>query len=219
LRSRQKKLDLFWELMKPGSGELVLNLGATPPHVGRALTGEQSDACIEQPEQDPRWESLRVIGLNISHENTRQYLEFYQRADRVALTADGCCLPFTDKSFDIVFSNAVMEHISSELQRRMASEIMRVGRSWFITTPNFWFPVEMHHRIPLFQFLPQPVQRAIQVCFHTWPESETIYLLSARRFQSLFPGSKLLKVRVTFWPESLLVFHCDSRNQSGAWSA
>lgn len=47
----------------------------------------------------------------------------------------------------------------------------------------------------------------------TWPESETICLLSARRFLSLFPGSEVLKVRITFWPETLTVFHRGLREQ------
>jgi len=34
-----------------------------------------------------------------------------------------------------------------------------------------------------------------------------IQLLSARRFAALFPGSTLVKLRVTFWPETLIVFH------------
>jgi len=212
LQSRQKKFDLFWALMKPNSGERVLNIGATPPHLGLALTGEQTDGCFEQPEQDPRWGSLEVVGINLDHENSRQYGAFYQRANRTAVTADACRLPFRDEAFDIVFSNAVIEHVPGALQKRMADEIMRVGRSWFITTPNFWYPIEMHHKLPLFQYLPRSLQRNLQVRFHTWPESETISLLSARQFKRLFPGSELLKVRVTFWPETLIVFHRDLRH-------
>jgi len=207
LQSRQKKFDLFWKLMRPAPGEQVLNIGAAAPHLGEALTGEQNENCVEQPEQDPRWKDLTVIGLSIDHDASRHYREFHLGSNRAALTADACWLPFADKSFDIIFSNAVIEHVPSALQKRMADEIMRVGRSWFITTPNFWYPMEMHHKLPLFQFLPRKVQRAIQLRFHTWPESETIQLLSARRFAALFPGSTLVKLRVTFWPETLIVFH------------
>jgi Methyltransferase domain len=214
LESRQRKLDLFWKVMEPDLGECVLNIGATPPHLGQALTGEQKEGCLEQPEQDPRWKDLSVVGLNIDHDNSKHYAEFYRGTNRSALTGDACRLPFADKTFDIVFSNAVIEHVPSVWQKRMADEIMRVGRSWFITTPNFWYPMEMHHKLPLFQFFPRTVQRAIQLQFHTWPESETIQLLSARRFAALFPGSTLRKLRVTFWPETLILFRRDVRGQS-----
>jgi hypothetical protein len=207
LRSRQKKFELFWNLLKPRVGTSVLNIGAAPPHLGAALTGEQRADWLEQPEQEPRWKDLNVVGLNLDHGNSKHYSQFYRGTNRVAVTADACRLPFAGKSFDIVFSNAVIEHVPLALQPKMAEEIMRVGRSWFITTPNFWYPMEMHHKIPLFQFMPRSVQRKIQLRYHTWPESETIQLLSARRFAELFPGSRLIKVRVTFWPETLIVFH------------
>ena len=214
LQSRKAKFNLFWKLMKPASGERVLNLGATAPHLGGALTGEQDASCIEQPEQDPRWQSLKIVGLNLDHRGNRHYAEFHKRADRVAVTADACRLPFADKSFDIVFSNAVIEHVPSAQQKSMASEIMRVGRSWFITTPNFWYPIELHHRVPLFQYFPQWLQHFIQIRFETWPESDTISLLSSRQFKRMFPGSELLKVRVTFWPETLIVFHREASSHS-----
>ena len=66
---------------------------------------------------------------------------------------DGCSLPFPDKSFDIVFSNAVIEHIIGDgKQAQFARELMRVGRSWFVTTPNYWFPLEPHYHLPFIQF-------------------------------------------------------------------
>ena len=48
---------------------------------------------------------------------------------------------FSDRTFDIAFSNSAIEHLSSfESQGRMASEIQRVGRAFWVQTPNFWFP-------------------------------------------------------------------------------
>jgi len=190
--------------MRPGPGTRILNIGATPPHVGAALTGKSHNGAGEQPELDPSWEQLRVVGLNLDHGNSKAYVQFHRRADRTGVTADACRLPFPDKSFDIVYSNAVIEHVPRLQHEKMAREIMRVGRSWFITTPNFWYPIEMHHRLPFFQFLPTRTQRAIQLKFHTWPDCETINLLSASRLHALFPTSQIIKVRLTFWPETLI---------------
>jgi hypothetical protein len=61
------------------------------------------------------------------------------------VAGDGCALPFADDAFDLVFSNAVIEHVGDEArQRRFVSEHDRVGRSWMLTTPNRLFPVESH---------------------------------------------------------------------------
>ena len=90
--------------------------------------------------------------------------------------------------FDVVFSNAVLEHVGArERQRRFVGEALRVGRSVFITTPNRRFPVEVHTRLPLVHWLPdrlsRPVYRAAGKGFAT-----DVHLLTRRSFEALFPG-------------------------------
>jgi len=61
------------------------------------------------------------------------------------IQADGKNLPFPDKFFDLVFSNAVIEHVGDENdQRKFINEQLRVGKNWVITTPNRLFPIESH---------------------------------------------------------------------------
>src|SRR6266705_2619166 len=53
---------------------------------------------------------------------------------------DGRRLPFRDRAFDVVFSNAVIEHVGTfEKQAEFAEECRRVGRGYFVQTPNKWF--------------------------------------------------------------------------------
>jgi hypothetical protein len=205
-RSRQKKLDLFWDLMRPSPESIVLNLGAAPPHRSRVLLGVDSPELVEQPEQDPRWRSLRVIGANINKQDIQEYCRLYAKAGFTGVVMNGCSLPFDDQSVDIVFSNAVIEHVTPEMQRIMASEIMRVGRSWFITTPNFWYPIELHNKLPFIHFLPTKARLFIQRTLRTWPEAEPLTLLSATNLAALFPGSQIRQMRVTFYPETLVAY-------------
>jgi hypothetical protein len=59
--------------------------------------------------------------------------------------ADALRLPFCDGEFDLVYSNAVIEHVGQfEKQRAFVREHVRVGRHWVFTTPNRLFPVESH---------------------------------------------------------------------------
>jgi hypothetical protein len=215
-QSRQKKLDLFWEVMAPAPESIVLNLGAAPPHLSRVLLGTESTELIEQPEQDPRWRTLRVIGANVDKQNVEEYCRLYGNLGFCGVVMDGCCLPFDDQSIDIVFSNAVIEHVTSDMQREMANEIMRVGRSWFITTPNFWYPIELHNKLPFIHFLPTQARLFVQRKLRTWPESEPLTLLSARKLATLFPSSQIRKMRVSFYPETLIAYGKSSRSSGTA---
>jgi ubiquinone/menaquinone biosynthesis C-methylase UbiE len=48
---------------------------------------------------------------------------------------------FRDSEFDVVFSNSVIEHLGNiENQRKMAREIIRTGKKYFVQTPNYYFP-------------------------------------------------------------------------------
>jgi SAM-dependent methyltransferase len=73
-----------------------------------------------------------------------------------SFTADARDLSeFEDNSFDIVFSNSVLEHVGDFAdQKMMIDEVSRVGKRIFIQTPNYYFPIEPHFHVLGFQFLP-----------------------------------------------------------------
>src|SRR5262245_12529578 len=77
--------------------------------------------------------------------------------------ANGLDLPFQDNSFDVVHSSAVLEHVGTfDNQKKFISECGRVARkAVFLTTPNRWFPVEVHTIFPLVHWLPKPIFRSL----------------------------------------------------------
>ena len=122
------------------------------------------------------------------------------------VTGDARSLQFADCSFDVVFSNSVIEHLQrGQEQAAMAREVMRVGKRYFIQTPNKWFPLEPHFLFPMFQFLPIGVRvwllQHFQLgWFHKTPDRRAaeaivrgIHLLGRRELLSLFPGACLFK--------------------------
>ena len=72
-----------------------------------------------------------------------------------SMAGDGCNLANTaDHSYDIVHSNSVIEHVGAwAAMERMANEVRRVGRTYYLQTPYFWFPIEHPATPPLFSSL------------------------------------------------------------------
>lgn len=127
-------------------------------------------------------------------------------------------LLFNDKSFDVVFSNSVIEHVGSfEDQKKMGDEVLRVGRKYFIQTPNYYFPMEPHFLFPFFQFLPQSIQVFLLTNFKLgWFEKcaakteaveiiRSIRLLKKNELLILFPEGKLRKEKFLFMTKSFMI--------------
>jgi hypothetical protein len=143
------------------------------------------------------------------------------RAGPAAVFGDGRALPFADRSFDIVFSNSVIEHVGDrESQERFAHEVARVGRGYWVQTPNYWFPVEQHLLTPLIHWLPESWQRRLVPRMTIWgaisrasDDQRRFYfehylrdvrLLTAPEFGELFPGARIVRERALGWTKSLV---------------
>ena len=116
---------------------------------------------------------------------------------------------FADGSFDIVFSNSVIEHVgSAENQERMAKEALRVGKRFFIQTPARYFLVEPHFHFPFFWHLPVGLRErlACTMPLGWYPKQPSLeearrfltnfLLLTKPEFQGLFPGARIVEERV-----------------------
>jgi hypothetical protein len=133
------------------------------------------------------------------------------------VVADGCRLPFKDQSFEIVFCNSVIEHLyNRSSQEHLASEIQRVGRSYYVQTPNRWFPVEPHLLTPLIHYLPKSWQLRLLRNFTVWglvarPSQrqcerflQETMLLDYKTMRRLFPQARILRERFLFLTKALI---------------
>lgn len=129
---------------------------------------------------------------------------------------DACNMyKFANQSFDVVFSNSVIEHVGElNKQQEMASEIKRVGKKYWIQTPYKHFPIEIHFLFPFFQYLSKEIQLFLA---RKWPfsyaknlnldpeyEVEHIWLLDYKNISGLFPECDILKERFYGITKSLI---------------
>jgi SAM-dependent methyltransferase len=171
LRSRERKLRLFLDLLAPGPETTVLDVGVTDAPFGGGSSDNFFEAMYPWPD---RITAVGNTGLD----------RFTAAFPRVrAIQADGRALPFGDGTFDLAFSNAVVEHVAGgrDGQRRFVHELCRVARRVFVTTPNRWFPLEVHTLLPLVHWLPAAARE------HVIPFDDVLDPLGPKAFASLFP--------------------------------
>lgn len=179
-RLRRARMRQFVELLGVTEHTRVLDVGGTP------------DIWMLAPVRPS------VVFLNESREEAP-----------ATVHGDGCWLPFRDGAFDIVFSNSVIEHVGDAArQHAFAAEAARVGKGYWVQTPNRRFPVEVHLHTPFIHWLPRSWQHALVPHIAVWrwivrtsPDRrdfylrhylETIRLLDAGQMQALFPDSHIL---------------------------
>jgi SAM-dependent methyltransferase len=179
LRSRRRKLALFMETIAPTPETTVLDLGADDLAFGDA----GGCSTLNYFEEHYPWpERITALGLAEGERFRERYpgIRYVQ--------GDALALPFADGEFDVVFSNAVVEHVGGrEEQRRFVAEALRVARRAFVTTPNRWFPLEVHTLLPLVHWLPEPAaHRAYDLARKPWAKRN--HLLGPGELRDLFPG-------------------------------
>lgn len=207
--SRKRKLELFYRVMAPSESKKVLDVGAE--------INPNGDRGLQLIDSYP-WKN-NISAINLSSDHIDSIKNIYPQID--ARVADACRLPWPDKYFDIVYCNAVIEHLGDfSNQKKMAREIVRVGKSWFVTTPNRWYPFEFHLRLPLVTLFPGKFYLfAGRLCSYCHIKKKYVFglnrndlrLLTSRELIHCFPDSKIIKQRVTFMAETLIAL---SKNNS-----
>ncbi len=129
---------------------------------------------------------------------------------------------FPGRHFDICFSNSLMEHLGTADQRRVANEIRRVSKGYFVQTPNRYFPMEPHFLVPGWQFLPVSLRaRLLQGRDLGWMKRErdparareaveSIRLLSGRDLKGLFSDAQIHREKIGPLTKSLVAWRAIS---------
>lgn len=131
---------------------------------------------------------------------------------------DATALPDADNSFDLCFSNSVIEHVGDwQAQQRFASEARRIAPRLWIQTPARSFFFEPHVLAPFVHWLPLGWQRRLLRNATPWgwivrPDAAEVErvvagtrLLNARELRTLFPNCELRCERFLLMTKSYIV--------------
>jgi hypothetical protein len=179
---RQRRIQWFMDLFQPDETTSILDVGGFQYY----------------------WEDIaavrsKITVLNLYHPTPKTADPRFTRE-----TGDARKLAHADRSFDVAYSNSVIEHLRTwDDQQKFASEIRRVGRQVFVQTPNRWFPVESHFLTIFVHWLPWRVAaKLLPLCsFRGWFRSgdnvelkqlaNELRLLDYRQMQALFPDCEI----------------------------
>lgn len=184
-KNRQKKFDLFLNIVSPKENEAVLDVGVNDEEYS------ESDNYLEKHYPFPQ---------NITAVSKQGLDHFKKRYPNIrAVVADGRALPFRENEFSISYSNAVIEHVGTrEDQLNFLRELFRVSRKGFLTTPNRHFPIEVHTRVPLLHIV---LTKSFFDIFlkkigKTWATGNYMNLLSISDLRTLLDKARISQYQI-----------------------
>ena len=134
--------------------------------------------------------------------------DVWERGRIRKVKGDATRLEFGDNSFDIAYSNSVIEHVGGWPEiAAFAREIRRVAPQYYVQTPNKWFPLEVHFHMLFLHWLPFRIARHLvrYLSLFGWTMNPTqarideklrnINLLSEAQVKELFPDARIFKER------------------------
>lgn len=201
-RLRRQRTKPLFDMIPPNKQTRILDVGGTEEF----WTNLWTDAIPCE---------VAITVLNI----TPQKRSGHSRIE--AVTGDARDLSrFQSEEFDICFSNSVIEHVGTQRdQMRMATEIRRVAKRYFVQTPYRYFPIEPHFHVLGWAHLPVAVRTALHRRFdlgwmraqpdHVVAKSdvEQIRLLNMREFRALFPDASIVTENLGPVVKSLIAIH------------
>ena len=187
---RRRRMCRFYAMFNPSQQTRMLDIGGAP------------NTWIAESHYDSRF-PITLVNVRFPDPAVLTDGRF------TAVEGDATNLPFADASFDIAFSNSVIEHMTNWARQQMfAAEARRVAKKLWIQTPARSFPLEPHLLAPFFQYLPKRLQTRMARHFTVWglltkPNPgrvdemlSDIRLLTYREMKQLFPDCLILKERV-----------------------
>jgi SAM-dependent methyltransferase len=171
--NRGRKYNYFLQKINPLAKDKILDIGFTD--------NDYSEEANYLEKHYPYRENITALGIDNSGNFNLMFPEV------TTVIYDGNRFPFADHSFEIGWSNAVVEHVGNrEKQVLFVKEMLRTCRIVFFTTPDRFFPFDLHTQFPAVHWLPKKYSDRIFRFFGKgWAAGDYMNLLSKKQLISV----------------------------------
>ncbi len=198
--AREKFFNHFKNLTEYNDDQSLLDIGTTP-----SLDSEQN-VILEKTKNNKNITCLSDQDCNILEKKYSNINKF--------IIGNGINTNLKDMSFDIVHSNATLEHVGSyDNQISFVKEAWRLSKNYvFIQTPNRFYPIDFHTNLPLIHWLPKKIHRKILkfIGLNFYSTEENLNLLSESNLIDIckeleIKNFKIIKHRLLFMTSNLIL--------------
>jgi ubiquinone/menaquinone biosynthesis C-methylase UbiE len=147
--ARDKFFDIFKKKTQYSKKKSIIDIGTTPSlrkihnSILSKVKKNNNVTCLS---------NLNCKSLSKKYTNIKKFIQADARKNNLSRN-----------SFDIVHSNATIEHVGSyKNQLSFVKECVRISKKYvFIQTPNRFFPIDFHTFLPFIHWLPKSIHRKI----------------------------------------------------------
>jgi hypothetical protein len=208
-RWRRQRLGRFLELVAPGPRARIIDLGGSAEMWSMLAHDFPGIADFE----------ICIVNLPGGDEP-----DVSPNPNWTVSYGDACDLraQFSDRSFDIAFSNSVIEHVGNAARRqRFAAEVVRLAPAFWIQTPSDRFPIEVHTCVPYYFRLPPPIRSALQrrweLKLPEWSEMvKSTTVVTRAEMARLFPNAQVYVEHVLGFEKSYSFYRAFTPNSADA---
>jgi hypothetical protein len=199
--ARNEFFNIFKKITKYSKKKSIIDIGTTP-----SLDDVQNIILSKIKDN----ENITCL----SNLNCKILFKKYPNIKKI-LIGDGRNNNLPNNSFDIVHSNATIEHVGSyKNQKLFIKECNRISKKYvFIQTPNRFYPIDFHTILPFIHWLPKNTHRKILniIGLNFYGLEKNLNLLSESDLINLceelnIKNYKIIKYRLFFITSNLILF-------------
>ena len=139
--------------------------------------------------------------------------DFFYKSLNKSITEEFSENELYEFSSDLVVSNATIEHEGNTLnQKKMLENVIKLTKKIFVlTTPNKFYPIELHTKIPLIHWFPKSIYRKILkfLGLSFYADEKNLNLLSVNELKKMLDNYKIMYeikfIKLFFFKSNIII--------------